>query len=330
MRFGKLTTLAGLCTAAALALSACGATNEGAGPDVDREIDDAFVDCVPGEGSADFTALPDDDNQNIDVVSFNGWIDTEIVAHLTKHTLEEHGYNVTVHYLDAAPGFAGVANGDLDIVASSQLPTTHAAYMEQFGDDLDSLGCWYDNATNTIAVNDASPAQTIADLADMADEYDNRIVGIEPGAGLMRATQNQVIPAYGLEGLQLVSSSTPAMLAELKRAVDSGDNIAVTMWHPHWAYDQFPLRDLEDPEGAFGDPEALFTFTRTGFGEENPKATQLLRNLVIPNELFTDLANLMSSEEGYAGENPEDAIDEWLERNPEFLEGWTKGTLATE
>lgn len=271
--------------------------------------------------------MANDENTDISIAAFNGWIDAELVSHLTKYALEDQGYFVSVEYFDAAPGFIAVTDGDVDLLASSMLPTTHAAYLDDYGDDLESMGCWFDEAVNTIAVNEDSPAQTIGDLKDMADEYGNRIVGIEPGAGHMAMTKDVVMPTYGLDDLELVASSTPAMLAEVDRATKSGENIAVTMWHPHWAYDPFPLRDLEDPEGAFGDPEKLITFSRVGFADDNPKAAQLMQNFAMDNERFTELANLMANESEYNNEDHEAAVAEWAADNADFFEDWKAGAL---
>lgn len=332
MRTARLTTVGSLTAVLALGLSACGVSNEAGDADGGAgggaEVDESFADCVPGSDSADAAAMEDDPDTEISIAAFNGWIDTEVVAYLTEYVLEEQGYTVEVRSFDAAPGFTGVAQGDIDMVASSQLPTTHASYLEEYGDDLESQGCWYDEAVNTVAVTEDSPAQSIADLAEMADEYDNRIVGIEPGAGLMKTMEETIIPTYGLESLELVSASTPAMLAEVDRAAQSGDNLAMTMWHPHWAYDAYPLRDLEDPEGAFGDPEKLFSFTRTGFTEEYPKASQLMKNFAMDSETFTGLANLMANEEEYGGENPDEAVAEWAAENQDFIDAWVAGELG--
>src|SRR5699024_10444084 len=49
----------------------------------------------------------------------------------------------------------------------------------------------------TLAVNEDSPAQTLSDLAEMDEDYENTIVGSEPGAGLMRLTQDSVFPPTG-------------------------------------------------------------------------------------------------------------------------------------
>ena len=120
----------------------------------------------------------------------------------------------------------------------------------------------------------------------------------------------------------------PAMLSELQKATDEGENIAVTLWRPHWAYDAFPVRDLEDPEGAMGEAELIYNFSRTGFGEEHPKAAQLLKNLVIDDEALSSLENVMFSEENYNGEDLDGAVEEWAGDNAEFFENWKSGSMA--
>lgn len=332
----KTRALAAAALASGLLLTACGATEEGEaaqaeGSDVD--IDESLRDCEPGGESIDLTSEEpgQDEDTAVTVGVFNGWHDNFISAHLTKYFLEEfgdYGYDVEVRAFEPAPGFTGTAAGDVDWLASSQLPTTHADYLSEFGDDLEIQTCWHTPATNSIAVTEDSPAQTIEDLAEMGDEYGERIVGIEPGAGLMRMTANSVMPTYGLDDWELMEASTPAMLAEVESAAESGENLAVTMWRPHWAYEAFPLRDLEDPEGAFGEPELLFQLSRTGFTEDHPFISQVLKNMVVDEERMASLQYLMASPDEYDGENPEQAIQEWAEDNQDFFEEWRAGELS--
>src|SRR5690606_20611667 len=164
-------------------------------------------------------------------------------------------YNVELAYADAGPVFAGVADGTYDLALDGWLPFTHADYFEQFGDDIVDLGSWNNDALLTIAVNADAPIDSLEELAENADAFDNRLIGIEPGAGLTAATQDNTIPTYGLEGMDFITSSTPAMLAELQTKLDAGENVAVTLWRPHWAYDAFDIKDLEDPEGTLGAAE---------------------------------------------------------------------------
>src|SRR5699024_5111906 len=181
---------------------------------------------------------------------FNGWDEGIAVSELWKYVLDQQGYDVSLEYADPAPAFSGVASGDYDFLMDAWLPTTHEDYVAEYGDQMEDLGSWNDEAALTIAVNEDAPITSLDELADNADEFNNRIIGIEPGAGLTRITADEVIPTYGLEDMEYTTSSTPAMLQELRTAIDGGDNIVVTLWRPHWAYDEFPIRDLEDPEGA--------------------------------------------------------------------------------
>jgi glycine betaine/proline transport system substrate-binding protein len=285
----------------ALGVSACGATG-----------------AEPAEGGSEEAAAGDTD-----------WSDCTPGEESAKDALEQDGFTVNVESFDAGPAFTAVSQGDIDFLMDSWLPVTHEDYIAQFGDDMEAQGCWYIDAKNTIAVNEDSPAQSMADLAEMADEYGSTIYGIEAGAGLTRMTQDNMIPTYGLEDWEFKISSTPAMLAQLQSSTDAGENIVVTLWRPHWAYDAFPVRDLEDPEGAMGAGEVVYNFSYSGFGEDHPQVAQLLKNLVITDENLASLENIMFSDEHYGGENLDDAVAEWVEENDGFVDDWKAGALAS-
>ncbi|WP_098731903.1 glycine betaine ABC transporter substrate-binding protein [Brevibacterium epidermidis] len=331
MKKTTLTKLGGILAASALVLSACGASNSGGesagGGDESKASDTDWTACKPGEGSKDVADL-EDDEKDVTLGIFNGWDESYATIYLVKNVLEEDGYTVKTEELDAGPMFTGVAQGDIDFFTDGWLPLTHASYIEQFGDDLVDHGCWYDNAKLTIAVNEDSPAKSIADLKDMGDEYNNTLYGIEAGAGLTKTTKDAAIPEYGLDNLDFKISSTPAMLAQLKKSTEADENVAVTLWRPHWAYDAFPVRDLEDPKGAMGDAERIFSFSGKDSAEAHPYVSQLLQNLVLDDEHLASLENLMFSDEHYKGKDHEKAVAEWLKDNPDFVDQWKKGELA--
>ncbi|HJA60339.1 MAG TPA: glycine betaine ABC transporter substrate-binding protein [Candidatus Brevibacterium intestinavium] len=332
MKSTTLTKLGGILAASALALTACGASNTGGEPAGGGDDDtnaggQDWSQCTPGDGSEDVADL-EDDEKDVSLGIFNGWDESYATVYLIKNVLEEDGYTVKTEELDAGPMFTGVAQGDIDFFTDGWLPLTHESYIEQYGDKLVDHGCWYDNAKLTIAVNEDSPAQEIGDLKDMGDEYNNTLYGIDAGAGLTKTTQDKAIPEYGLDNLEFKISSTPAMLAQLKKSTDAGENVAVTLWRPHWAYDAFPVRDLEDPKGAMGDAERIFSFSGEEAAEEHPYVAQLLQNLVLDDDHLASLENLMFSDENYGGDNHEKAVADWLEENPDFVDQWKKGELA--
>ena len=330
MTFRRKMTVAGAASAVAVVLSACGATDGGQQAGADDEVAAGEVDwsdCTPGEESAQVDLASQDDKE-ITIGAFNGWDESYAAAHLTKYALEEDGFSVSVESFDAGPAFTAVSEGDIDFVMDGWLPVTHEDYLAQFGDDLEAQGCWYIDAKNTIAVNEDSPAQSLEDLKEMADEYESTIYGIEAGAGLTRMTEEDMIPTYGLDDWDFKISSTPAMLAQLESSTDSGENIVVTLWRPHWAYDAFPVRDLEDPQGAMGAGEVVYNFAYAGFGEDHPEVAQLLKNLVIDDDNLAGLENVMFSDEHYGGEDLDAAVAEWVEENDTFVDDWKAGALA--
>ena len=200
------------------------------------------------------------------------WTDGRSMGTLVQVVAEDMGYEVELEHLsEAGPLYTALAQGDIDMYPSAWSEVTHASYMEKYGDQTEDIGTYYSGAVLTWAVPEYSEIQSIEDIPDFADELGNRIVGIEPGAGHMEVSQDSVIPAYGLEDFELQTSSTAAMLTELQSAIDNEEEIVVTLWRPFWANEPYNVRDLEDPQGALGEPEGLHFLGRTGFSDDFPE-----------------------------------------------------------
>jgi glycine betaine/proline transport system substrate-binding protein len=272
---------------------------------------------APASGSADAPVAGGDITFGV----FNGWDEAVASSLLWQHILEGKGYNVTLEYADPAPVFQALSDGDYDLATDVWLPATHADYLEEFGDSIEEVGPWFDSAALTVAVNADAPIDSLAELADNADAFGNRIVGIEPGAGLTGAVENSTIPAYGLEGMDFLTSSTPAMLAELDTAIANGENIIVTLWEPHWAYGAYDLKNLEDPEGTLGTAETISTYSRTGFASDFPEVAEWMGAFTMSADLLYDLENKLQaadSEADYDG-----IMTDWIAENQEWVDSLT-------
>lgn len=252
-------------------------------------------------------------------IGYIPWDEDIAVTYLWKQVLEDAGYTVEAKQLDVAPTFTGVAEGDIDLFFDTWLPTTHADYWEQFGEKVEDLGVWYDNAKLTIAVPDYMDVKTIADLKSIAGDLNGEIIGIEPGAGLTRVTRDTAMPGYGLtDSLTLVTSSTVAMLTALDKAIQDKKPIAVTLWRPHWAYAAYEIRDLEDPEGLMGGAEQIHVIGRKGFGADNPELAAALKKFKLDD---AQLASLEAEIFEKDAKNPdiEGGVDRWMKANEEFV-----------
>lgn len=246
------------------------------------------------------------------------WSDGLSMAYLMENQLNEMGYEVEHVVLnDAAVTYQGLANGDIDIYPSAWPEETHIEYAERYQDDYESLGAWYDNATLNLSVPEYMDIDSIADLKGQADRFGGKIIGIEPGAGLTRATQDDVIPGYGLDGYELTTSSTTAMLAELDKAIQNEDDILVTLWTPFWANNTFPVKALKDTEGMFPEPESLHLLAREGFSGDFPDIAEFASGIKIDDEQYSQLEDLVVNEYGEGREA--EAIQAWLDENPDLL-----------
>jgi glycine betaine/proline transport system substrate-binding protein len=261
-----------------------------------------------------------DDDKSITMGVIPGWTDETATTGLLKDILEDNGYTVEVTELsDNAPMYTALSNGDIDILSSAWPELTHKSYMDRFGDDIEDLGVYYEGATSFLAVPEYSDLQSIEDLPGRADEFGGQIIGIEPGAGLTKMTQESVIPAYGLDSeYELVLSSTAAMLTELQKATEAKEPIVVTLWKPFWANLAFPVRALEDPKGAYGEPENLHVLARDGFSEDQPEVAEMLANFKLDDKQFGTLEDMVVNDFGEGEE--QQAAQAWLEENPGYAE----------
>lgn len=151
---------------------------------------------------------------------------------------------------------------------------------------------------------------------------DYKIIGIEPGAGIMGQARN-AIEDYGLNQWTLVEGSSAAMVAELKKAYASEKPIIVTGWSPHWKFASFNLKYLDDPKGVFGGAEDIHTLVRKGLDKDAPGAYTILDQFSWePSDIEAVMVDISGGMD--AGE----AADKWIEANPDKVAEWTNGTQA--
>ncbi len=273
-----------------------------------------------GEGGAASGGDQSGGGGTITIGIISSWTDYLSMGYLWKDVFEDEGYTVEIRELaDNGPLYTAIADGDIDLMPSAWPEVTHAQYMDQYGDDIEDLGTYYDGATLTFAVPEYTDIDSIEDLTGNAAQFGGRIVGIEPGAGLTEVTQNSVMPEYGLDGdYELVTSSTPAMLAELDNAIQAQEDIVVTLWRPFWANNAFPIKDLEDPQGALGEPESLHALSSKDFKAEFADLAEMVSNAQLDDEQYGSLENLVVNEYGEGQEA--EAVADWLEQNPDWVE----------
>jgi glycine betaine/proline transport system substrate-binding protein len=243
--------------------------------------------------------------------------DGEIASTNVMHqVLKQAGYkNVEIVAVDAGPLYQGVASGQFDFTTSAWLPYTHQSYWETYGDRVDSVQTNLEDCKIGLVVPAYVTIDSIEELNSEKEKFNGRIVGIDPGAGIMQASET-AISEYDLE-MELISGSSAAMTASLKKAVASEKWEAVTLWSPHWAFNRWDLKYLDDPKGAYGDADHVETLARLGLKEEKPNLYGILTRFQWTHD---DIQAVMMDIE--SGMKPEEAAAKWVENNPEKVKEW--------
>ncbi len=277
---------------------------------VDDEEDDAVADL---EGEITFGYI-------------EGWDEGVAYSYLWAAILENHGMTVNMEPIaEAGILFEGVAAGDIDVYTTAWLPLTHESYWDAHDGNLESLGVWYEEALLALSVPqyvaDEHGIESLEDLADNADLFDSTVTGIEPGAGMMGLAADEVMPTYGIEDWDLLESSTAAMLTEWETAYDSEEPIVVTLWEPHWAYAEWDIHNLDDPEMAWGEPDGLESVAWTGFSDEYPEVAEMMGNASLETGEIGELMDYVTVQ-AEDGEQLEYA-QQWLDDGgQDIVDGW--------
>lgn len=256
-------------------------------------------------------------------IGWTAWSDAEAVTNIAKQVLEQRlGYKVELVMTDIGLQYQGVAKGDLDTMLMAWLPITHSGYWQRLSGDLVNQGVLYSNAKLGWAVPAYIPESEVSSIEDLKKpevqkKLNGQIQGIDPGAGLMKASET-TIKAYDLKNYQLLSASDSAMVAALDRAIKRNEWIVVTTWTPHWMFSKYKLRYLKDPKQTLGTAESVHALSRKGFDKDFPKAGAFLKNFKIP---LADLEGIMFRAKDSSYEKEAAA---YIKNNPEMVEKWLK------
>lgn len=142
------------------------------------------------------------------------------------------------------------------------------------------------------------------------------IQGIEPGAGIMEAT-DEAIDVYGLN-LDVLEASDAAMTAELSMSIENNEWIVVTGWAPHWKFADWDLKFLEDPEEVYGGEEYIASMAHLGLADDMPEVHALLENFEWGDDeigtvmdMNADVDDPMGNAQTWIADN-QDIVDAWL------------------
>lgn len=251
-------------------------------------------------------------------IGYVNWAECVATSNLWKVILEEQGYTVKLTQLDVAPVFVGLSKGDIDFFMDAWLPITHQTYWEEYKDNLEDYGIWYEAPAKIgLAVPQYVTIDSIAQLKDEAGKFNGQIIGIDPGAGIMKASE-RANEEYQLN-FEVVQGSEAAMMTTLEKAYGKQGWIAITGWSPHWMFAKYDLKYLEDPKKSFGEEEEIHILANKDFSSKQPDIAAILKKFRMDDAQIGSLEALIND-----GMQPIDAAKQWKIDNQDIVDSWTK------
>lgn len=243
------------------------------------------------------------------------WNDQVMPTQIATDFLARFGYKATViPFYEWGIAYAALAKGDIDVM-SSQVDYVCHDYVIKNKEKIEKLSILSYGLYQGLVVPSYVTINSIEELNANKAKFDNKIVGIEPGSGLMRQTHS-VVKEYGLE-LTLLDGSTPAMSAALKSAIDQKKWIVVTAWTPSWQVMKYDVKFLADPKKIQEPYQTYFWIARKGFSKEYPFARELLAGVYVPIEGITKMEGWVSE-----GITNIQAAKKWQEENKVLIDRW--------
>lgn len=251
-------------------------------------------------------------------IGYVNWAEDIAVSNLWKVILEDQGYEVKLTQLDVAPLFTGLSKGDVDVFMDAWLPITHETYWNEYKANLEDYGIWYQEPAKIgITVPKYVTIDSIEELKDQKAKFNGKIVGIDPGAGIMKAAA-RANEGYEL-GFEVVQSSEMAMMSAMEKAYGKNEWIAITGWSPHWMFAKYDLKYLEDPRKDFGEAEEIHTLANKDFSAKQPEVAAMLKKFKMSDAQIGSLEALITD-----GMEPLEAAKKWIPENQEAVDNWIK------
>ena len=215
------------------------------------------------------------ENKTLKIV-YVEWDCATASSNLAKAVLEDRlGYKVELLPVTQPILWTSLASGDADAMVTAWLPDTHKEMYAKVKNQVEMLGKLTGGARLGLAVPDYVPLKSVEELSANAAKFKNRIIGIDPGAGIMQLTE-KLLKDYNIKNMELVEGSGTIMTSSLADAIRNKEWIVVTAWSPHWMFGRWQLHYLDDPKASPGREEGIYKVGRKGLKKDHPAAWAFL------------------------------------------------------
>ncbi|MCF8024896.1 MAG: glycine betaine ABC transporter substrate-binding protein [Desulfobacteraceae bacterium] len=253
-------------------------------------------------------------------IAYVEWSSATAASHMVKAVLQEKmDYDCTLRSVTAPVLWQATAGGNVDGFVCAWLPSLHRDYYAKAGENVVDLGPNLEGTKVGLVVPDYVTIDSIGQINENAEKFNGRIIGIDPGAGIMSATKD-AIKIYKLDNMKLSAGSGAMMTSILGDKIDKKQWVVVTGWTPHWKFAKWDLKYLKDPRKIFDGSEAIHTVVRANLEKDKPELANFLDNFYWETGDINEVMALIQK----SGEPYKSAV-KWINENPEKVDSWLPG-----
>lgn len=210
-----------------------------------------------------------------------------------------HGHEVSYSSAPHEAAFEMLGRGEIDLLASAWLPSSHDVYLNPLLDRVEKLTVLYEPYC-IWGVPDTVPEADVTSVEDLLREpalsqMERLIQGINPGAGISRFSA-QMITAYGLDaaGYGFRPGTEEECFDRFEAAVAEDRWIIIPLWHPQFLHNRYTIRALGEPKGLLGSKDQATLIVRKDAKKKIGKAAlEELSQLYIGNRELSALEDVL-------------------------------------
>ncbi|KOG74352.1 glycine/betaine ABC transporter substrate-binding protein [Streptomyces antibioticus] len=242
-------------------------------------------------------------------------------AAVTRRVLEAHGHRVNSVEAQHEQLFRLQEEGDIDVLVSAWLPSSHDTYLSRYRDRVRVLTPHYQPYC-VWAVPPYVPEEEVREVADLlrpevAGRMTKAVDGINPGAGISRFSA-RMVGEYGLDraGYTFTPGTESGFVSRVERGVAAREWFVVPLWRPQYLNRLYGLRPLEEPKGLLGSVDDASPVIRLdALDRLHPGAVARLDSLDLGNDGVEEIDALINVD----GLTPLRAADRYLAKHGHCL-----------
>jgi glycine betaine/proline transport system substrate-binding protein len=225
--------------------------------------------------------------------------------------------NVELFKLPDSTMFNALARGDLDAVVSGWLPNTHRKYIESRPYEIIKHSTICDSLGIYLVVPYYSSVFSIEELRENGHLVNNTILIPEKQNAVYEFAKD-FLKDYDFKGWNLRESNWDGILTFVDAATKNEEEFAFIGFRPHWIFDRYNIRALEDYRNSFGGFEQAYICVNNEFTDKSPTVASFLSNVTFT---LKDIENVMELNQTL-GSEPYENAHRWINSNTSRINRW--------